>query len=214
MTAGPVMRLLFRMGGAFLLVTALVFVFPGTWLRLVAPLAAVTTNAFNPYLESVSVAVEDLGFHAQGVFQMDVTLADGAALPELLVWWKKADCWKTLGILVVAATIWACPACGWRRRLVLFPVVLAAAAWVSAYDVGIEIQETMLRDLAPKIFLENPLAASAANQAALQRLETWHATVLWARQFNEGGGRMLLAVLAGLIGHVLPPRVGSRRNRP
>ena len=211
MKEGGAMRILCRAGGAFVLSLALVLVAPAAWLVPISPLVAVATDALSPHLEMVSVDAEGAEMHAQGKFHLDLTLSNGEGLPDFRAWWRKAV-WKVRGVLVVAVTIWACPFVGWRRRLLLFPVMLAAAACVSADDLGIEIQETILRDLVPKVLQDSPLAQSVANQTTLDQLNTWHQWILRVRQINEGGGRMFLAILAGWIGYAIPLRTRLFRN--
>ena len=205
MKGGRVGGVLMRAGGAFVFGLALVLAAPSAWLRLISPLVAVATDGLCPQMDTVSVDVEGSEVHAEGRLHLDLTLSDGAPLPDMRAWWKKSA-WKTQGVLVVALAIWACPAVGWRRRWVVFPAMLAAAAAVSAYDLGIEIQEVILRDLVPRLLQDHSLAQSAANQAALDQLESWHQGILWVRRIQEGGGRMFLAVLAGCIGYGLPLR--------
>lgn len=201
-----------RMAVVLALMTVLVLAVPVLWLGPVSPLVAMATDVLSPQLDSVSVAVKGMEVQAQGRFHLDVRLVNGDPLPDLRTWWKKSA-WKTLGIWVVAATIWAGPPAGWRRRWMLLPVMLGLAAGVSAYDLGIEIQETMLRDLVPRLLQDYPLAATAANSEQLDRLKAWHQTVWRLRQFNEGGGRMALAVWAGWMAHALPSRKRSDRRR-
>lgn len=197
-----------RMACAFLLCAALVIAAPAVWLVPVSPLVGAAIDASSPYLESSVVYVDGRVVHGRTQIHLDLKLANGVPVGAVSSTWDK-ECWQTLGILVVATAIWACPpAGGFRRRLALFPVMLAAAACVSAYDLAIDIQETLLwvPGLESEWLSHLPVAADTANQSVLSHLNSWHEGIRWIRKFNDAGGRLILAILAGLIGHAIPFR--------
>lgn len=205
------MHMLIRMMCAYALCALISFAVPGWWLNSISPLVELVANATSPFLESTSVRAEVDMLHLEGQVLVNMTLRDGTPLPPLPGQWKKTG-GHTLNILILAAAIWAAPVASIRRRLCALPVMLLAAALVSSLDLAVEMQVSSLQVIGSEWLPGLELASSAENVDAFRKLERWYESVRWIKGFNDGGGRLFLAVIAGLIGYTRP--ISYRRNRP
>ena len=205
----PVILMLVRMVVAYVVCAGLLFTWPGLWLNAVEPFVAYVADASCPYIDSMKVSSDDAMIELQGRLHVEMTHASGKELPPLPVTWQKHG-GQTLNVLMIAVAIWAAPAVRVRRRLLALPVILLAAAFVASIDLAAESQTTALRVIGTEWLPGMAMAPTDANKAAFQHVEQWYQVVQWLKAFMDGGGRLFMAVTAGLVGYALP--VGLKRD--
>lgn len=127
----------------FAVVLAMILAWPDAWLVLLTPLTGFMSNLICPYLDSITLAIEEGVIHVRGGIQIGMVLADGSPLPAVPGEWQKHG-QQTLNILLVALPVWAMPPMTWRRRLLGLPLVLVGSLVVCGYDLTVQIQESAL----------------------------------------------------------------------
>jgi len=197
------MGVVIRMLVLCLLSTIMVLYYPWIWLRVVAPLAGFFADAACPYINELKATNDGLLIRLHGQFHIALTRADGTSLPPAILDWHKHSM-QTLIMLVVAVSVWAAPAVTFKRRMLVFPVMLLALALACAYDLAVETQLAALHMIGTEWLPGIPMLNSDANADAFSRMENWYQSLKWVKAFNDAGGRLFLAALAGLIGYTRP----------
>lgn len=192
-----------RMLGTYLASALLMLQWPEPWLRCVAPVVSLVSGATSPYLETVRMTAEGIVITVRGQVHLRMTMADGTPLPAVPgVWHRHGG--LTINMLMISAALWAAPPIGWRRRSMAFPVMLLAAILAASVDLATEVQVTALRVIGSEWLPGIPMLPTDANKAYVQELEHALHNLQWIKAFNDAGGRLFLAVLAGLLGYVGP----------
>lgn len=193
-TAGMIVR----MCAAFAVAAGILYAFPDPVVRLLAPLVVALTQWTCSYLSGLSLSLNGMILSIDGQIVLAMTLLDGSDLPPVPGTWQK-HAGSTLHLLVTSMAVFAVPAMPWTRRLLLLPLALALAGMVAAFHLSVDIQETALRVVGETWLPTLPLASTEANIATFHALESHFNAVVWVKSFNDGGGSLFLAALAGLI---------------
>jgi hypothetical protein len=194
-----------------------IYTFPEPWVRTMAPVVKVMTVSTFPYVTELTVTAEGRSLQINGNITLGMTLRDGAALPSAPGTWTKGT-GATLNLLILAAAVFAAPSVGWRSRLLGFPVMLAGVLLVGAYHLTVEIQESALTFIGYQWLPSMPLAGTEENLAIFKLMESRFRVLVWIKSFNDAGGALFLAIMAGLISHTITgafrtPPTGSPQNR-
>lgn len=180
------------------------------------PVMAPVLDVATPWLDEVTVKAVEVQLQIEGRLRLGVTRLEGGLVEGPPVQWT----WSAkehLMLLVVAMAAWALPSVGWRRRAAALPVTLFLVALITAADVTVELQHTTLRTLSEGALGHISLANTEENRAALLSFERQFRGVLWVKAFSDAGGRLFLAVLAGLSVAAVPskgPRAGAGNALP
>jgi hypothetical protein len=178
----------------------LVHVYPQPGQRVLAPLVQIMTRLTFPYVEGLRVASDGSHLVMTGQINLELIQADGSPLPPLPGTWRKYS-GPSLHLLVLALALSAVPVLSGRQRLKALPLTLVAAALVGAYHLSVEIQESALRYIGYQWLPTFSMAPTEVNHLYFQGMETRFRAVTWIKSFNDAGGALFLAVLAGLIGY-------------
>ncbi|MBW7907407.1 MAG: hypothetical protein H3C50_00580 [Kiritimatiellae bacterium] len=205
MTTRSAAGMLTRMCAVFAVVAWCVYAFPSAWLWPVTGPTAWLVEIGCPYLTDMSVEADGITVVARGDIAVSLSLSGGEPLPRVPgVWHKHGE--QTLSIFAVVFAIWAAPTISWRRRVALAPVAMLGAVLVAAFVLSIEIQWAALKMIGYEWLAGLPLARTADNWKYFGQMEQWFRVISWIRAFHDGGGRLFLALLAGLIGYAIPWR--------
>lgn len=188
----------------------LVYAFPEPWVRAMTPLVRAMTSATFPYVTGLSVTAEGRSLRIDGDIMVGMTMVGGAALPSAPGTWTKGA-GATLNLLILSVAVFAAPSAGWRGRLRGIPVMLIGALLVGAFHLTVEIQESALTFMGYQWLPSMPLAGTEENVQIFKLMESRFRSVAWVKSFNDAGGALFLAVLAGLIGHTV---TGAFRAAP
>jgi len=203
---------------AFAVMAVLVYRWPSVWIRMLAPVTQGLTAASFPYVEGVVMRAEGASLRIEGAIALDLTMTNGQPLPAAPgVWSRGAG--TTLNLLVIGMAVFAAPSVRWRDRLRGVPVLVAGLLVVAAFHLSVEVQEAALRHLGYQWLPTLPLAGTEANAVYFQSMEQRFRVVAWIKSFNDAGGAMFLAVLAGLLGYAATggwrlPRAVAAMNTP
>ncbi|HMO04408.1 MAG TPA: hypothetical protein PKC67_12780 [Kiritimatiellia bacterium] len=198
---------------AFALMAVLVYGWPAVWVRILAPVTNALTAASFPYVEDAGMRADGATLIIEGAIALDLTMANGQPLPAVPGTWKRGA-GTTLNLLVIGVAVFAAPSVRWRDRLRGVPVLVVGLLLVGAFHLTIEVQEAALRHLGYQWLPTLPLAGTEANAAAFQAMEGRFRVVAWIKSFNDAGGAMFLAVLAGLGGYAATGGWRSPRTEP
>jgi hypothetical protein len=185
---------------AFAVMAVLVYQWPSVWVRLLAPVTQALTAMSFPYVEDVVMRADGSQLRIEGSIALDLVMTNGQPLPEAPGTWKRGAA-TTLNLMIIGFAVFAAPAVRWRDRLRGVPVLVAGMLVVCAFHLSVEVQEAALRYLGYQWLPTLPLAGTEANAAYFQAMEARFRAVAWIKSFNDAGGAMFLAVLAGLIGY-------------
>lgn len=200
--------MLARLLMVFIPLGLLVHAYPQPGQRVLAPLVQLITRLTFPYVEGLQVASDGSHLVMTGQIKLELTQADGSPLPALPGTWRKYS-GPSLHLLVLALALSAVPVLSGRQRLKALPLTLMAATLVGAYHLSVEMQESALRYIGYQWLPTFPMAPTEANQLYFQGMETRFRAVTWIKSFNDAGGALFLAVLAGLIGYAWVSRSGG-----
>lgn len=184
---------------------------PEWWLALLAPVSGVVIDLCTPWLQSVTVRVEETMLWIEGAIRLSMTEANGGTLRELPAQWNRPGTAYLL-TFVVACAAWAFPNASWRHRLAAFPLALALAALISAGAVTNDVQYTGLKAMGGGSLQHIELADTPETRAVLASLEKQFRRTTRIKAFRDAGGLLFLAALAGLAGYAVPlPRRPGRQ---
>lgn len=205
-------RLALRLTAALFLTGALVWLFPEWWLTLCRPFMAFVIEQATPWLSAVSVQVDGTMLMIRGQLDLGVTQIDGQPVPGLdTQWGRPGD--KYMILLIVACATWVLPAASWRQRVLALPLTLLLTVCITAATLTNEVKSTGLREMGGGALRHIELENTSENIERLQGFERQLRRVIWVKSFNDAGGNIFLAVLAGLAGYAMPRLPAHWRTR-
>jgi len=187
---------------AFIVGIVLYFTVPSGWLKIVAAPAEWLAGNTSFYLDDVEISVDQMSLQVKGNITLGAVLIDGSIMPPLPAEWNKQG-GQTMTILVLAIAAFAAPAASLRRRIMLIPVMLLAVVAVSAIDLALEIQYTSVKNLLGTALSSFSFMADEINEQINARLVSRYYCLELIKVFIDGGGRLFLGAVAGVLPHLL-----------
>ena len=185
---------------------------PDALLRpLAVPLGALA-GAGAPHLRAVEPEFAEGAVKVSGEIVLDLALQHGEPMPPVRGAWRRGS-GMLLAMGVVGFSVWAAPPMSGRRRLVALPIVLIGLTLAGGLWLSVDLQVAALGEIGQGWLGTLPLASSEANRNAFAAIERWFRAMETAKAFLDGGGALLLAALAGLIGRGILG-AGPGENQP
>jgi hypothetical protein len=179
--------------------------------RFFARVAAPIVDLCTPWIERVSIRVENGILFIAGDLVFDASLADGRPFPPVPGTWRQSAA-IYLAMLVVFCGAWVIPPGFRRRRWAVLPPALVALVLAAALALTAEVQRAALESIGSGALREIPLADTPLNRELLLSLE---GRLGWLRSvcaFLDAGGRLGLALALGFAAAWLPAQGRPRRD--
>jgi uncharacterized membrane protein (DUF441 family) len=178
---------------------------PDPTARLFARAAAPIVDRVTPWIDNVSIRVENGILFISGAIVFDAPLADGRPLPPLPGDWRQSGS-VYVAMLVVFCCAWVIPS-GFRLwRWAALPPALLVLTALASIALTAEVQRAALDTIGSGALRDVALADTPQNRELLLSLERRLYLLRSTCAFLDAGGRLGLAMLIGLAAAWLPMR--------